>query len=271
MDQSPERPHISKQSISVLLPFYNQAAGLEAIAETWLRALCRLERPFELIVIDDASTDESATIADKLATKHPEMRVLKNPVRIGYGACLKTGLAAATQPLIFYTACDYPYPPADVTKLLALIDEADLVTGCRTDPVPSWLRRFGIAYFWFSRIVFGVTPDPRPGWLGWGSWLQGIKLRLTFGLRVWDVLCAFKLFRRTVIERIPIQSHGEFVHAELLAKANFLGCLMAEVPIGRLPGQFKGVPEPPLPDAASDARRVFRRPQFTKVTANNVA
>ena len=85
---------------------------------------------------------------------------------------------------------------------------------------------------------------------------------MLFGLRVWDPDCAFKLFRRSILESIPIQSNGTFVHAELLAKANFLGCLMAEVPIGRLAGAFKGVAEPPPADGWRDARSVFRRPEF---------
>jgi glycosyltransferase involved in cell wall biosynthesis len=244
------------------MPVYDQAAGLETIAENWLRALGRLERPFEFIIIDDGCTDETAAIAGRLAGKHSEMQVLRHEARRGYGACLKTALAHATHPLVFITACDYPYPPADISKLLAAIDDVDLVTGCRTDPVPDWLQRLGTAYRLFSRAVFGVTPDPRPGWLGRRSWWQGVNLRLGFGLRVWDVSCAFKLFRRAILDRMPIQSNGQFVHAELLAKANFLGCLMAEMPIGRLPGHFKGVSEPPAPNRSSDARRVFRRPEF---------
>ena len=77
-----------------------------------------------------------------------------------------------------------------------------------------------------------------------------------------DVPSAFKLFRRTILDRIPIQSNGSFVHAEILAKANFLGCLMAEVPIGRLGGSFRGVPEPALSNEAADRRLVFRNPTF---------
>src|SRR5436305_1137532 len=106
MDQPTERPRLSKEPISVLLPVFNQSAGLEAIAESWLRVLAKLGRPFELIVVDDASTDESVAIAGKLAARHPDLRELRHEVRQGYGASLRTGLAAAVHPLIFYTACD---------------------------------------------------------------------------------------------------------------------------------------------------------------------
>jgi hypothetical protein len=177
---------------------------------------------------------------------------------------LRTGLIEARHPLIFYTACDYPYPPADLKKLLAAIDAADLVTGCRTDPVPAWLDWLGRVYRIFVRVLVGIQLEPRPGWRSWAAWREGVRLRLSFGLRLWDVPSAFKLFRRSVLDRMPIQSDGDFVHAELLAKANFLGCLMAEVPIGRLPGTFRGVAEPPPAGVsrAADVQRVFRRPEF---------
>jgi glycosyltransferase involved in cell wall biosynthesis len=259
MDQPTDRPRVSKEPISVLLPAFNQAAGLDPIVENWLRALRRLERPVELIIIDDASTDDTGTVADKLAARHPEVRVLRHDARRGFGACLRTGLAAARHPLVFYAACDYPYPPADIPKLLEVIDTLDLVSGCRTEPVPAWLRRLGAAYRLLVRVVFGIAPEPRPGWRGWRAWRRGVRLRLLFGVRLWDPYSAFKLFRRSVLDRLPIQSDGDFVHAELMAKANFLGCYMAEVPIGRLPGTFRGVAESP---PAAEARRVFRRPVF---------
>ena len=260
MDPQTERPRISNQPISVLLPVYNQATGLETIVENWLRGLFRLDRPFEFIVVDDASADDSAAILAKIATRHSELRIVRHDARRGYGACLRSALAVATHPLIFYTACDYPYSPADITKLLDVIDSADLASGCRSEPAPSLAtaaRQLASPVFpggirVFAGIAAGVA---RLGLLA-----QALRLRLLFGIRVWDPTSAFKLFRRSVLDRIPIQSNGEFVHAELLAKANFLGCMMAEVQIGRLAGNFKGMPEPPAPDGAGDARRMFRRP-----------
>jgi glycosyltransferase involved in cell wall biosynthesis len=260
MEQPPDHPRISKEPISMLLPVYNQAAGLETIAESWLRAFAGLDRTFEVVIVDDGSTDETPASLAKLASRHPEVRVHRHDARRGYGAALRTGLAAAIHPLVFCTACDYPYPPADIAKLLAVIDEADLVS----DPVPVRLQRCDALHRLIARVVFGVAPEPRPGWRGWGPWRQALRFRFLFGLRLWDPMSAYKLFRRSVLDRIPIQSNGDFVHAELLAKANFLGCLMAEVPIGRLAGNFKGVPEPALADGSGDARRVFRRPVFAE-------
>jgi glycosyltransferase involved in cell wall biosynthesis len=264
MNDSPDRPKIAKAPITVLLPAFNQAAGLEEIARRWLRELDRLDRPYELVLIDDGSTDGTAAVMGKLATDRPAVRILRHEQRRGIGACLRTGLGSAQQSLLIYTACDYPYVPADLKKLLDAIDAVDLVTGVRTDPVPGWMRKLGAAYRVLVRVVFGVQLEPRAGWRGWAEWWRAVWLRVLFGLRVHDVPCAFKLFRRSLFDRLPIQSDGEFVHAEILAKANFLGCWMSEVPIGRLGGAFRGVAEPPPAGVsyAAEARRVFRDPKF---------
>src|SRR5205823_2070715 len=156
------------------------------------------------------------------------------------------------------------YSPADLKKLLAAIDSADLASGCRSEPVPAWLGWLGRVYRIAVRLIVGIQLEPRAGWRGWSAWGEGVRGRLSFGLRLWDVPSAFKLFRRSVLERVPMQSDGDFVHTELLAKANYMGCLMAEVPIGDLPGAFRGVAEPPPVGvhSATEARQVFRRPCF---------
>src|SRR5207249_5136744 len=81
------------------------------------------------------------------------------------------------------------------------------------------------------RIIFGLPLEPLPGWLGWGENLRRWRIRYQFGVRLSDVRCPFRLYRREILARIPIQSQGPFVHVEILAKANFLGCLMTEVPL----------------------------------------
>jgi glycosyltransferase involved in cell wall biosynthesis len=263
MQPSPDRPKVSKEPVSVLIPFHNQATGLETIVDGWQRALGRLGGPYELAIIDDGSTDGSAAIAGRLAARHVEVRVFTHESRRGYGACVKTGLSEVQFPLVLLTSCDFPYMPGDIAKLLDVIDTVDLVTGCRKNAVPHWLRRWDATYHFFLRIIFGVHLDPRPGWMGWAAWWQSVKYRMLFGIRTWDPTCAFVLYRRLVLERIPIQSDGDFSRVELLAKANFLGCLLAEVAIGRLSGNFKGSPEPPFGSDLRDAMTLFRRPLFS--------
>src|SRR5438874_12142901 len=122
MNDPHDRPKIAAAPITVLLPAYNQAAGLGGIVNRWHGELGKLDRPFELILIDDASKDDTASVADQVAAGKSSVRVLRHDRRRGYGACLRTGLTAAQFPLVFYTACDYPYVPADLRKLLDAID-----------------------------------------------------------------------------------------------------------------------------------------------------
>jgi glycosyltransferase involved in cell wall biosynthesis len=246
----------------VLLPCFNQAAGLSAIVDGWLRALNKLDREFELVLVDDGSTDGTHDVAGGFAARNPRVTVYRHDQRQGFGAALRTGVAAAQSPLVMYTACDYPYQPADLTKLLASVDLAHIVAGCRTDTMPPVMQRLGAFYRGAVRLLFGLSLEPRPGWYGWPAWRRAIADRWIYGLRLHDVPCAFKLFRKAALDLIPIQSNGTFVHAEILAKANFLGQLIAEVPISRLAGNFKGVKEPPIANESADRRRVFRSPRF---------
>jgi hypothetical protein len=138
--------------------------------------------------------------------------------------------------LLFCSTCDRQYEPEDLKKLLAEIDKVDLVTGFRVSrPMPLGLRALGFLYRALIRILFGVSLEKRPAWLGWSALRRRWQARLLFGLRVGDPGCLFQLFRRSIFQRIPIQSKGTFAQVEVLAKANFLGCYMTEVPITHHP------------------------------------
>jgi glycosyltransferase involved in cell wall biosynthesis len=228
----------SKEPLAVVLPVHNAADRLEAVAGGWLDFLGKVGRECELVVVDDGSTDPTPDILASLAKKSSRVRTIRHDARRGFGACLRTALAATDQPLFFYTAADYPYTPADLTTFLNRINDTDEVTGrkldvvsgCRTGvPVPPGWKLVGRLYRLFCRIALGFPRDPLPGWLGfrdhWRAWL----VWLVFGVPVNDVNSAFKLFRRSVFDRFPIQSDGDFVHTEVIAKATFTTCLMDEL------------------------------------------
>jgi glycosyltransferase involved in cell wall biosynthesis len=187
--------------------------------------------------VDDGSTDRSAALAEEWAGRHPRGRVLRHRVRSGFGAALRTGLAAARHPLFFYSTCDNQYEPADLKQLLDVIDQVHVVSGYRVQEGASGKPyRAGRGYRWLVRLLFGV--------------------------RLRDIDCAFKLFRREIFARIPIQSNGRFVHAEILAKANFLGCLMGEAPVRYRPGPGGATAEASLRQTLAEAHRVFHHPDF---------
>jgi glycosyltransferase involved in cell wall biosynthesis len=197
-------PAIQSESISAILPTFNDHANLQSSLETWVSVLNSLSRDYEILLVDDASTDHSLELAQNLAEKNPQIRLLRHESREGFGACLRTGLAAAHNPLLFISTCDGRYNPADLNRFLQWIDKVHLVAGHRM-----------IASKRFKRS----RPETFFHWI----------IRIIFALRLKDPECWFLLARRSIFERIPIQSNGPFAFTELLAKANFLGCLMSEV------------------------------------------
>jgi glycosyltransferase involved in cell wall biosynthesis len=260
-----QRPPIAKSPLSIVLPAFNAATELEEVLAAWAKELDSLAQPHEIVLVDDASTDETAARAEAFVERLPALRVLRHPARRGLGAALRTGIEAARHPLLFYTVCDRQYRPEDLKLLLAIIDRVDLVTGCRAGrPRPGWACRLGSVYRLFVRVLFGIRLQPAPCWLGRSGWLRRSVARWLFGVRVCDPECAFRLFRRSIFQRIPIQTEGDFAQIEILAKANFLGCLMDQVPVAHQP-RPDGRPLAPhglRERSLREASRLFRAADF---------
>jgi glycosyltransferase involved in cell wall biosynthesis len=236
-----EREPIAQAPLSVVLPVFNGEACLEKVLANWMAFLDSLGRDYELVVVDDGSTDRTGELATALAMKNPRFRLLQQQGSHGIGACLRTGLGAARFPLLFYAENSNSYEPSDLGQLLEVVDRVDLVSGYRIRASAGERSSFP------SRYVY-----------------RGL-LRFLFGLRLKDVDCPFKLFRRSIFARIPIQSDGPFVHAEILAKANFLGCIMTEVPVHYEPNRSTDGRHAFPAAWRADAIRVFRHPDFGPV------
>jgi glycosyltransferase involved in cell wall biosynthesis len=264
MSEPPSRPAIAGAPISVVLPAHNAAAVLRQVLEEWETSLDSLNRDYELLLVDDGSTDGTAEQASELAKTHPRLRLLRQEKRRGYGAALRRGLEAACFPLLATATCDRQYNPADLGRLLGLIDQVDLVVGYRRHHrPPPWLRLLHGLYRGFLRLVFGASPPPPPTWLGWSGFGRRLVARWLFGVRVHDPECAFRLYRRDLFAHIPIQSEGAFAKIEILAKANFLGALMAEESVSYTPPtQPDEVVDSPTRDKKGEAYRLFKNPDF---------
>jgi glycosyltransferase involved in cell wall biosynthesis len=200
--------------LSYFFPAHNEEANLEGLVEEALETLSSIADVFEIIAVNDGSTDGTAEIADRLATEHPDVvRAVHHPVNRGYGEALRSGFAAARYELVAFTDGDRQFRVEDLGRLttrLAGPDRPDVVAGYRirrADPI--------------LRIVYART--------------YKLANRVLFGLRVRDVDCACKLFRREALEGIRVESGGAFFSAELLIKIQAAGRPVAEVGVPHYP------------------------------------
>jgi glycosyltransferase involved in cell wall biosynthesis len=195
------------KELSFFFPAHNEEANLEALVEEALVALPTLAETFEIIAVDDGSRDRTPAIADELAAKHPEFRVVHHPTNYGYGAALRSGFRASRYSLIAFIDGDRQFKVADVGKLTERLggpDDPDVVLGYRLVRADPPIRR------WYARIY-------------------RLANRIFFGVRVRDIDCACKLFKRQALEPVRVSSGGAFFTAELLIKLKFNGRKMAEV------------------------------------------
>jgi hypothetical protein len=258
------KPSPPRDPVTVVIPARNAADRLERVVPQWADTFARYGREFEILVVDDASTDATAAALERLAGRVRSLRVLRHDAYRGFGACLRTAVAEARHPLLFYTSPNYPYTPSDVRRLLERIEvrdelfgkQPDLISGCRTGPqAPGVVRWVGRAWRLFWRVAVGMQLQPSPTWLGLREYLYGSFVGWVFGVPLADVNSAFKLYRTAFLKRIPIQSDGDFVHVELVAKATFLTCIMDEIPL-------TPKPDPVPPSVWSDMWKVFTNPEF---------
>ena len=260
------KPAAPRDGVTVVIPAHDAAAALDRVLPAWGAVLTNLGRPFEILVVNDGSTDNTAAALDKLAGRVPHLGVLKHDARRGFGACLRTALAEAKHPLFLYAGVDYPYTPTDIKPMLERIDlrdellgqQPDLISGARAgQPRPFLVKYLSGAWKLFWRVFAGLPVMESPPWYGWGEWWYRARVGWVFGVPLADVNSAFKLYRTAFLKRFPIQSDGDFVHTELVAKATFLTSIMDEVPLTP-----KSEPLPPLGPVWTDGLKVFRTPEF---------
>ena len=193
-------------SISVVFPAWDEAENLPQLLEHALETLPRFAKKFEIIVVDDGSSDATP----RIATRYPRVRLLRHTRNRGYGAALRTGLRAARYEWVFFSDADLQFDLGDLESLIAASQGVDVIAGYRVPRRDPW-----------GRLVLAAL---------WGG-----LVRALFRLRVRDIDCAFKLFRRRVVEAIPIESVGAFVNTELLVRARAAGFKIRQVPVRHFP------------------------------------
>lgn len=191
-------------SISAVLPAYNEEKVIADTVAAVVAALTDVTDDYEVVVVNDGSRDRTRQVVEELSAANPRVRCVSHPVNRGYGAALGTGFASATKELVFMTDGDKQFDPWEIALFLPHIDRADLVIGYRSprrDP--------------FMRLV--------------NAWGWNLLVRLLFGYVARDVDCAFKLFRRSVLEDVRVESTGATFSSEFLIKARRRGHRIVEM------------------------------------------
>jgi len=181
-------------SISVFFPCYNEQENVARTVEQALGVLEKLNVGFEVIIVDDGSADRTGRIADEIAARDSRVKVVHHRTNLGYGAALQSGFKAATKELVFYTDGDGQFDLNELPLLLPLIRQCDIVAGYRINRQDNLIRRIN----------------------GW-CWTKLVCL--LFGMKVRDIDCAFKLYKREIFDNIKLSSTGALISAEILARA----------------------------------------------------
>ncbi len=194
-------------SLSVFFPAYNDSGTIASMVIRAVQAASELTPDYEVIVVNDGSSDSTAEIADELARTYDHVRVVHHPRNRGYGGALQSGIRAATKDLIFYTDGDAQYDPAEMAALWpAMADGVAVVNGykiSRSDPL--------------HRIVIGRVYHH--------------VVSVLFGLRLRDVDCDFRLMRRSIFERVHLEKTSGVICLEMMKKIQDAGFAVVEVPV----------------------------------------
>lgn len=145
-------------SVSVVLPGYNEEANIEDTVGKCVSALRSFTDRYEVVIVDDGSTDQMPTIADRLAREDSAIKVIHNPVNLHVGISLLIGMNAASGDVVAHNAMDYPFDMQDLDKVLPLFPEWDVVIIARTDRSAhsKWRKLTSWVHYWMVRILFGV-------------------------------------------------------------------------------------------------------------------
>lgn len=199
-------------SLSVVLPAYNEEQIIAATLSEVFDALQAWQIDFEILVVNDGSTDRTEEIVSCFAAMHERIHLISHPVNQGYGAALVSGFRAARKELTFFMDTDGQFAISELSQFFPLIDEYDAVIGYRLDRQDTWLRKCN-------------------AW-GWKLLVRGV-----LNVQVRDIDCAFKLFQTDFLHRYPLETRGAMINAELLYKLKQSNRTCWEIGVLHLPRQ----------------------------------
>ncbi len=193
--------------LSVVIPVYNEAENLPILADEIDDALGEAGGAYEVLFVDDGSTDSSLEVLRRLASERPHLRLLALGQNCGQSAALGLGFRAARAPVVVTLDADLQNDPADIPRLLAELEGCDVVSGVRATRHDSWVRRIS------SRIANRVRD-------------------LVVHDGVTDVGCSLKVYRRELLRHVPTWNG---MHRFLPALVKMQGARIREIPVRHRP------------------------------------
>ncbi len=198
-------------SISIVLPAFNEARNLRNVMAEAIEVLNRIQADWEVLIVDDGSTDATAEVVHGFQLVHPEqIKLLQHSTNRGYGEALRTGFRSASKALLFFTDSDGQFSFEDLPQFIGCLHDQDMVLGERSTRQDPWYRKAN-------------------------SKIGNVLARAVLGIRVRDINCAYKLFRTDLVRKLPLESEGALINTELLAFAHRLDWSYVQVPVRHFP------------------------------------
>ena len=188
---------MDRPSLSLIFPAWNEEEYVERAVTRAMKVLERLADDFEILIINDASTDRTGEICARLAAQNSHLRVLTHEKNLKLGGALKTGFGATTKDIVIYSDIDLPFDLRELERALHLMSylEADMICAFRFDRTSEGTKR----------ILY--------------SFVYNLLIRSLFGVQVKDINFSFKVIHCRVLEAVELKSQGSFIDAELVVKA----------------------------------------------------
>jgi glycosyltransferase involved in cell wall biosynthesis len=202
-----------RPSVSLVVPMYNEELNIEHAISAAVDALSKYTDDYEMIIVDDASTDDSPLLVERAVAENPRIRVIRHEHNRKLGGSLKTGFAAARKDVVLYMDSDLPFDPDVIGRALRAmhVTGADVIAGYRLDRTIEGVKR--TIYSYAYNALIGIL----------------------FGWPHRDINFSFKLMKREVLESIELKSEGSLIDAELIVKAKNRGFSIQQIGLDYFP------------------------------------